>query len=272
MARFEQLTSDPAPPPAPSGLRLASRPRLVAGTTVLLIIAVWALVTHAGWVSTLFLPPPDQLLRSFWVLLQQGYLDVPLWQHLWVSILRVFSALLFALVTAIPLGILMGTLPVLRAAIDPLIEFYRPVPPLAYLPLIVIWCGIGEVSKVLLIYLALFAPVVISTVGGVVKVDKSRIQAARSLGASSWQVVRLVILPSALPEMLTGLRIALGVGWSTLVAAELIAADKGLGFMVQSAAQYLATDVVMVGIILIAAIALIMEFGLRWLQNRYASW
>ncbi|MNP40619.1 putative aliphatic sulfonates transport permease protein SsuC [compost metagenome] len=124
----------------------------------------------------------------------------------------------------------------------------------------------------LLIYLALFAPLLIATAAGVRRVDRSRIQAVRCLGANRWQVVRHVVLPSALPEVLTGLRIALGVGWSTLVAAELIAANRGLGFMVQSAAQFLATDVVVLGILLIAGIALAFEVGLRWVQKRFASW
>ncbi|MGJ8515010.1 ABC transporter permease subunit [Carnimonas bestiolae] len=273
MALFEQLPAahESAPPAPRRGTRLA-HPKIVATLTILVVIAVWAIVTHAGLVSTLFLPPPDQLVRSFWVLLHQGYLDVPLWQHVATSLARVLVALFFAVIIAVPLGILMGSCGVIRAAIDPLVEFYRPVPPLAYLPLIVIWCGIGELSKVLLIFLALFAPLLISTVGGVLRVDRSRVQAARSLGASRWQVICYVVLPSALPEMITGLRIALGVGWSTLVAAELVAADTGLGFMVQSAAQYLATDVVMVGIIIIAIIALLMEFGLRWVQRRFTDW
>ena len=150
-------------------------------------------------------------------------------------------------------------------------EFYRPIPPLAYLPLIVIWFGIGELSKVLLIYLALFAPLLIATAAGASRRPIAGAGGALP-GASRWQVVRYVILPSALPEVLTGLRIALGVGWSTLVAAELIAANRGLGFMVQSAAQFLATDVVVVGILLIAAIALAFELGLRWVQRRFAAW
>jgi taurine transport system permease protein len=112
----------------------------------------------------------------------------------------------------------------------------------------------------------------IATVGGVRRVDPARRQAVRCLGASRGQMVRHVILPSALPDILTGLRIALGVGWSTLVAAELIAANRGLGFMVQSAAQFMATDVVVVGILLIASIALSIELGLRALQRRYAGW
>lgn len=248
------------------------RRRVAAFGTLAGLAGLWWLATHLGWVDTIFLPAPEQLLVAFKGLLHDGYLDATLWQHLGTSLGRVLIAVLAAVVTAVPLGIAMGLNPTLNAALDPLVEFYRPIPPLAYLPLMVIWFGIGELSKVLLIYMALFAPLLIATVGGVRRVDKARIQAVRCLGASRVQVVRHVILPSALPDILTGLRIALGVGWSTLVAAELIAANQGLGFMVQSAAQFLATDVVVVGILLIAGIALTIELGLRALQKRFASW
>ncbi|TBU74355.1 taurine ABC transporter permease TauC [Pseudomonas daroniae] len=248
------------------------RRRVAAFGTLAALATLWWLATHLEWVDTIFLPAPEQLLVALKGLLQDGYLDATLWQHLSTSLWRVLVAVLAAVVTAVPLGIAMGLNPTLNAALDPLVEFYRPIPPLAYLPLMVIWFGIGELSKVLLIYLALFAPLLIATVGGVRRVDRARIQAVRCLGASRVQVVRHVILPSALPDILTGLRIALGVGWSTLVAAELIAANQGLGFMVQSAAQFLATDVVVVGILLIASIALTIELGLRALQKRFASW
>ena len=176
------------------------------------------------------------------------------------------------MLTAIPLGIAIGRSRVVRGLVDPLIEFYRPIPPLAYLPLIVIWCGIGELSKVLLIYLAIFAPIVIATSTGVRSVDPAKIRAAQALGATPAQLIRHVILPSALADILTGVRIGLGVGWSTLVAAELIAAQRGLGFMVQSAAQFLVTDVVILGILLIAVIAFALELGLRALQRRLVPW
>ena len=156
--------------------------------------------------------------------------------------------------------------------LDPLIEFYRPVPPLAYLPLIVIWFGIGEFSKVLLIFLAVFAPIVVATAAGVHKVDPVRVRVTQSLGGSRWQVIRHVVLPSALPDILTGLRIGLGTGWSTLVAAELIAATQGLGFMIQSASQFLVTDLVVAGILVIAVVAFILDAGLRRLQRRLAPW
>lgn len=245
---------------------------LISSFTVLVIVAAWFTASHYGWVNTLFFPSPKALYLAFKQLWQQGYLDISLGQHITASLLRVLVALAIALVTAIPLGIAMGLTPVVRAVFTPILDFYRPIPPLAYLPLIVIWLGIGEVSKILLIFLAIFAPLTISTAEAVRRIEPHRVQAVRCLGASSWQVMKWVILPSILPELLTGIRIALGVGWSTLVAAELIAANRGLGFMVQSAAQFLSTDVVVAGILLIAAVALVIELLLRQLQKRFARW
>lgn len=146
------------------------------------------------------------------------------------------------------------------------------IPPLAYLPLIVIWFGIGEFSKVLLIYLAILAPIVIVTADGVRRADPARVLAAQTLGATPLQLIRHVILPGALPDILVGVRIGLGVGWSTLVAAELVAATQGLGFMVQAASQFLVTDVVILGILVIAIVAFVMEIGLRYLQRKLAPW
>ncbi|WP_411383601.1 taurine ABC transporter permease TauC [Pseudomonas sp. L7] len=246
--------------------------RWISALTLASLLLVWWLVTAAGWVEPLFLPAPGDILAKAWVLLTQGYMDASLWQHLGASLGRIGVALLAATLTAIPVGIAIGYNRVARGIFDPLIEFYRPIPPLAYLPLIVIWCGIGELSKVLLIYLAIFAPIAIATATGVRTVDPAKLRAAQSLGASKVQLIRHVILPSALPDILTGIRIGLGVGWSTLVAAELIAATSGLGFMVQSAAQFLVTDVVVLGILLIALIAFALEMGLRALQRRLVPW
>lgn len=252
--------------------RRALSTRWISALTLASLLLAWWLVTAAGWVEPLFLPSPGDILAKGWVLLTQGYMDMSLWQHLGASLGRIGAALLAATLTAIPVGVAIGCNRVARGVLDPLIEFYRPIPPLAYLPLIVIWCGIGELSKVLLIYLAIFAPIAIATATGVRTVDPARLRAAQSLGASRAQLIRHVILPSALPDILTGVRIGLGVGWSTLVAAELIAATRGLGFMVQSAAQFLVTDVVVLGIVLIALIAFALEMGLRALQRRLVPW
>ncbi|WJN61788.1 taurine ABC transporter permease TauC [Pseudomonas sp. SO81] len=236
------------------------------------LLWIWWAVTAAGLIEPLFLPSPQTVLARGWKLITEGYLDASLWQHLGASLGRIGLALLFAVLTAIPLGIAIGRSRVVRGLVDPLIEFYRPIPPLAYLPLIVIWCGIGELSKVLLIYLAIFAPIVIATATGVRSVDPAKLRAAQALGATQGQLIRHVVLPSALADILTGVRIGLGVGWSTLVAAELIAAQRGLGFMVQSAAQFLVTDVVILGILLIAVIAFALELGLRALQRKLVPW
>ena len=246
--------------------------RAITLLTVLGLLALWWLVSALALLPPLFLPSPLAVLQKFKAVALDGFVDATLWQHAATSVARVFAALLLAIASAVPVGILIGLNRRARAVFDPLIEFYRPIPPLAYLPLIVIWFGIGELSKVLLIYLAIFAPLAIATLHGVRRVEQNRLRAAQTLGATHWQLVRYVILPSAVPDILTGVRIGLGVGWSTLVAAELIAATRGLGFMIQSAAQFLVTDVVIMGILVIALIASSFEYGLRWLQRKYVPW
>jgi taurine transport system permease protein len=166
----------------------------------------------------------------------------------------------------------MGVSRIARGIFDPPIEFYRPLPPLAYLPLMIIWFGIGETLEVLLIFLACFAPVALAARAGVRSTSQEQIQAALSMGATRAQVVRHVILPSALPEILVGLRIGMGVGWTTLVAAEMVAATSGLGQMVLNASNFLRTDVVILGIIVIGLVAYAFEVLMRWLETRLVPW
>lgn len=244
----------------------------VSGLTIAALIAIWELVTLFGLIPPLYLPSPQAVLRKLWDVSSTGYMDATLWQHLSSSLVRIGLALVSAVLFAVPVGLAIGLNRFAKSIIDPLIEFYRPVPPLAYLPLIVIWFGIGEFAKVFLIFLAVFAPIVVATAAGVQKVDPVRIRVTQSLGGSRWQVIRYVVLPSALPDILTGVRIGLGTGWSTLVAAELIAATQGLGFMIQSASQFLVTDLVITGILVIALIAYLLEIGLRQLQHKLAPW
>jgi taurine transport system permease protein len=247
-------------------------PLLSALATVTLVGALWYLASTNGWVSKVFLPSPEKVLEAFGKLIEVGYVDSTLWQHASASLGRVFGALLFSVAIAVPVGLAIATSPVGRGILDPLIEFIRPLPPLAYLPLIIIWFGIGEPSKVLVIALAMVAPIAISTAAGVRSASLSQLNAARSFGASRLQVLLHVQVPSALPSILTGIRIALGAGWSTLVAAELVAASRGLGFMIQSAAQFLVTDVVIVGIFVISALAFAFELLLRLLEKLLIPW
>ena len=240
--------------------------------SVLAVLALWFATAALQLIPELFLPSPASVWQKFLEVSRQGFMQATLGQHLAESIGRVFSALTAAVMIGVPVGLWMGLNKWVRAALDPLVELLRPIPPLAYLPLLVIWFGIGETTKILLIFFSILAPVIISTVHGVLSHQQNRERAALSLGATRWQVLRYVILPAALPQILTGIRIGLGVGWSTLVAAELVAADRGIGFMVQSAAQFLVTDVVILGILLIAVIAFALELGLRALQRKLAPW
>jgi taurine transport system permease protein len=195
-----------------------------------------------------------------------------LWQHLLASVLRVALAFVLACVVAVPLGLAMGMSRVMRGIFDPPLEFYRPLPPLAYLPLIIIWFGIDETPKVLLIFLSCLAPLALSARAGTRSAAPEQIQAAYAMGASSVQTLRHVILPAALPEILVGMRVAIGFGWTTLVAAEMVAANVGLGQMVLNASNFLRTDIVVMGIIVIAAVAWLLDLLMRWAERRLVPW
>ncbi|CAH2397146.1 ABC transporter permease subunit [Mesorhizobium ventifaucium] len=261
--------SRPAPEPTRSKRWSA---RWISVATIIVVLAAWALTAALGIVSPVFLPSPAAVAARFVSVTTEGFVDSTLLEHLGVSLARVFAALIASLIVGVPVGIAIGMSTVGRGIFDPLLEFLRPIPPLAYMPLIIIWFGIGEPSKVLVIAIAMLAPIALSAAAGVKGVNRERINAARSLGATRRQVLAHVVLPSALPSILTGLRIALGAGWTTLVAAELIAATQGLGFMIQSAAQFLVTDVVIMGIFVIAGVAFVLEFAIRRIEAVLVPW
>jgi taurine transport system permease protein len=240
--------------------------------SIAFFFAVWWLVTAMGWVKPLFVPPPMAIVTKFIDIWNEGFTGTPFLEHVWISTLRVFGAFALACIIGLPLGLAMGMSPVMSGIFDPPIEFYRPIPPLAYLPLMIIWFGIGETSKVLLIFLSVFAPVVLGARSGVKSAAIEQIHAAYSFGATRWQVMRHVILPSAMPEILTAMRIGIGFGWTTLVAAEMVAATKGLGYMVLTASQFLQTPVVILGIFIIAIIAFAFDMLVRMLERRLVPW
>jgi len=269
----ERLLARPAgrPEERPAARRKISS-RVVSGITIALMLVLWAISAELKLVSATFLPSPEAVAIKFVTVATTGYVDATLLQHLAASLGRVFAALVFAILVGIPMGLGIGLSTIGRGIFDPLLEFLRPIPPLAYLPLIIIWFGIGEPAKILVITIAMVAPIALSTASGVRGVQQDRVNAARSFGASRIEVIRHVVVPSALPSIITGLRIALGAGWTTLVAAELVAATRGLGFMIQSAAQFLVTDVVIMGIFVIAIVAFMLEFAIRKLERVLVPW
>jgi taurine transport system permease protein len=240
--------------------------------TICILLFVWWLITTMGWVKPLFIPSPQSIVLKFLNIWKEGFTGAPLWAHVLISAGRVFGAFLLACAIGIPLGLAMGMSPLIRGIFDPPIEFYRPIPPLAYLPLMIIWFGIGETSKVLLIFLSVFAPVALGARSGVRSAAIEQIHAAYSFGATRWQVMRHVILPSAMPEILTAMRIGIGFGWTTLVAAEMVAATQGIGYMVLSASQFLQTAVVIMGIIVIAGIAYLFDLLMRLIERKVVPW
>ena len=267
---------------------------LISVVTIAVILFGWWLVTHLELIRPLFLPSPglvfskfqkiactDYYFEKFLVLIGTraevtaecaGFSEHSLHEHALWSLYRVFSSFFLAAITAVPIGIAMGMNRIARGVFDPPIEFYRPIPPLAYLPLTIIWFGIGDFSKVFLIYLACFAPIAINARAGVRSVSIEQIHAAYSMGASRRQVVWQVVIKAALPEILTGMRVAIAFGWTTLVAAEMVAAKAGLGVMVLNAARFLATDIVFLGIVVIGLVAFLFDLLMRWVERTLVPW
>ncbi|HET8609559.1 MAG TPA: ABC transporter permease subunit [Burkholderiales bacterium] len=266
------FTSKAAAPGQVYGAPGQGKSTTISIVTTIVLIAAWFVITNMGWIKPLFLPSPQAVWGKFVVAATEGVANSTLLQHTLTSLSRVFGAFFLSCVTAIPIGILMGTNRVIRGIFDPPIEFYRPLPPLAYLPLVIIWFGIGELSKILLIFLAIFAPMAISARAGVRSVSIEQIHAAYAMGATRFQIIWHVILKAALPEILTGMRIGIGFGWTTLVAAEMVAATRGLGFMVLNAAQYLQSDTVIMGIIVIGLFAFGFDLLMRYIEHLLVPW
>ena len=244
----------------------------ISAMVIVALLVVWWLVTRLGLIKPLFLPSPLDVVNAFLDVLRNGFTGASFWEHAWISAARVFGAFLLACVIGIPLGIAMGMSSFVRGVFDPPIEFYRPIPPLAYLPLMIIWFGIEEASKVGLIFLSVLAPVALGARAGVKSAAIEQIHAAYSFGATRWQVIRHVVLPSAMPEIITAMRIGIGFGWTTLVAAEMVASTAGLGYMVLSASKFLQTATVIMGIVVIAAIAYAFDHLMRFVERRVVPW
>jgi len=247
--------------------------RLIISTiSVAIVLALWEIAGRLGWIDPLILPTPSDIGLTTWDILQHGYRQTPLWQHVLISLARALAAFVSASLIGIPLGVAMGMIPTLNAVLDPFVQFLRPLPKLALIPLVILWFGIGEVSKLFLIFIAVFLTVVVGAVTAVATVKQGRIRAAQSLGVSHFQLFRYVVLPHAVPELLVAVRLALGIGWTTLIAAEMIASEAGLGWMVVNAASYLRTDVVMLGIFLLGITGYALDVGIVKLQKVLAPW
>jgi ABC-type nitrate/sulfonate/bicarbonate transport system permease component len=218
--------------------------------------------------TAVLLPPPSAIARAGWDLIQSGELFV----HLRDSLSREAVAFFWAAISAIPLAIVMGWSKTINDQVDPLIEVLRPVPPLAWIPLSILWFGIGDVQNQFIIFLGMFFPILLNTIAGVKNIEPNIIRAAQCLGASELRILRRIVLRAALPQIITGIRVGLGVGWMALVAAELVGANSGLGFLINDARTLLRTDVVIVGMITIGIVGLIIDRTIRVIGRRTMPW
>lgn len=226
-----------------------------------------------GWqMQPLYLPSPEATAQRFSKLWTEGYKNNTLLEHLFWSLFRVTMGFLVGALVGIPLGYAMGLSGWARGWFDPIVEFMRPIPPLALIPLVIIWFGIGEQGKIVLLFLAALWIMAIAARSGVAGVKISKIHAAYSLGASKWQILRHVIVPNSLPDIFTGARVAMGVCWGTVVAAELVAASEGTGMMIMDASRFQLTDIVIIGIVMIGIIGACIELLVRAAESFLIPW
>ena len=230
-------------------------------------------VPSRGWqMDPLYLPAPETVWDRTIKIYDEGFRNFTLSEHLGYSLFRVIVGFVLGALVGIPLGYAMGLSNWFRGWFDPIVEFMRPVPPLALIPLMIIWVGIGEAGKIILLFLAALWIMAIAARSGVSGVNISKVHAAYSLGASKRQIMRYVIVPNSLPEIFTGARVAMGVCWGTVVAAELVAAEQGAGMMIMTASKFQNTDIVIMGIIMIGVIGFGIDMLMRWAERLLVPW
>ncbi|WP_368252090.1 ABC transporter permease [Enterococcus sp. 2201sp1_2201st1_B8_2201SCRN_220225] len=245
---------------------------LIMIMTWVCLIALWWIATTSGLVNSQLIPSPKQTWETFLDIAKNGYNGTSLWGQLGISFYRMFVASFLAIITAIPLGLLSGYFLPFQAVFDSLVQFYRPLPPLAYYTLLILWLGIDDTSKITLLFLAAFAPIYVACVSAVSRVNKDYILSGQSLGANRRQVFFTIIFPACLPQIFTGVRTAIGVAYTTLVAAEMVAATSGIGWMVIDASRYLKSDVMFVGIIIMGITGVLLDVLLRQIEKRVVFW
>ena len=233
-----------------------------------LIVLLWQLLSNLKLIQPLLLPPPSQVAASGWELLKDGTLP----RHIGYSLLRVLEGFGAASLIAVPFGIAVGLSRSFEHMTDFMVQVTKPIPPIAWIPLAILWFGIGEVSKVYIIMLGAFFPVLVNTVDGIRQTEGRFVEVAKVLEVSRWRFICQVVIPGALPSIMTGLRLGLGMAWVCVVAAELIAAEKGVGYMIMDARQLSQSDVVILGMIAIGLIGKVMDSILRVLEKCLITW
>ena len=257
------------PDKRPSGLLGKLAGKLSNLGLIAALLCVWQYVSMVVLDSTsrVLLPAPTVIFSAGWELLSSG----ELLRHTRDSLKRELVAFLWAS-ASIPIGIAMGWWRTAERQLDPLMEMLRPIPPLAWIPLSILWFGIGDAQNQFIIFLGIFFPILLNTINGVKGIELNLIRAARCLGASEANILWRIVVKAAMPQIVTGIRVGLGVGWMALVAAELVGANSGLGFLINDARTVLRTDFIIVGMATIGLVGLLIDQAIRELGRRLLPW
>lgn len=246
----------------------ARRDRLIGIVSPVLLLFLWEGAARQGLIDTRFFPAPSTILRTLGRLMESG----ELWEHGWASLQRLFWGFLVGGIPALVLGIVMGLYRPLRAAVDPLIAATYPIPKSAILPLMLLIFGLGEASKIVMVAIGVFYPICINAVAGVLEINKIYLDVGKNFGASRWQTFRTIALPGALPFIMSGVKLGVGMGLILIAIAEMIGAKSGLGYMIWNAWEILAVETMYVGLIMIALIGYLFSLALNEMERWIIPW
>lgn len=258
-----EFLPEPQPWWAVRGTMAPRRALVLTALGLLLPLLGWMALAGSGWVDPVFLPGPGAVLTRLATWWADGLLE-----DIGISTLRVLGGWALSALVALPLGLLIGSFRTLQALLEPLTDFIRYMPAVAFVPLVMVWIGIDEGAKVAVIFIGTFFQMVLMVAEDIRRVPQAQVEAAQTMGASRREVVEQVLVPSAKPALLDTLRVTMGWAWTYLVVAELVAASSGLGFAILKAQRFLQTDKIFAGIVLIGLIGLVIDQGLRWAHRR----
>ncbi len=240
--------------------------------SVTTLLTLWAVIANVFHTSPMVLPSPQVMAEHLGDLLAEGYAGQPLWYHILASLVRTLTGFFLGIGVAIPIGLWIGYSRTMNAICMPILGFIRPIPPIAFIPLVILYFGIGEVSKILLIFAASFNFTVLASAAGMRSVPEQLLRAGTNLGLTKRQLFTSVMLPAAMPQIFTGIKTSIAVSWAVVVAAELIAAQAGLGFIIEDAGTFFRTPEVLIGVGIIGAIGLLFEIIVTMIEGRVLHW
>lgn len=245
---------------------------VISVVSIATVIALWVVVSTSGWLPPGYLPTPQEMAEEVRTLVTVGYKGVSLWHHIGISLFRTLTGFVIGISLGIPLGLITGYSRVAGAIASPIMAFIRPIPPIAFIPMVVLYFGLGEVGKVVLIFWTAFNYVHVSAHAGAANVPIAYMRAGESIGLKPSQAFFRVIMPAAVPQIFTGLKVAMALSWAVVVAAELTGAQSGLGYMISDAALTFRIPAVFFGIALIGLIGLLLNVMINVLETWLVHW